>query len=115
MAQAFDIESREDGGTVTVRVAGDLDLAASARLEEALDRLDGEAVPDVMVLDLRGVTFIDSTGLRVITTADARAREGRYELRIVRGSDPVQKLLHVTGMDRILPLVDDPDEPIHRQ
>ena len=47
---------------------------------------------------------------RTITSADARAREGRYELRIVRGPENVQELLHVTGMDRILPLVGDPDD-----
>ena len=108
MPQAFEIETEKDGGVGTVRVAGELDLNASARLDEALSALDGSV--DVIVLDLRGVTFIDSTGLRTITSADARAREGRYELRIVRGSENVQKLLHMTGMDKILPLVDDPSE-----
>lgn len=106
---SFQIEVERAEGTRTVRLDGEFDLSAADRVEEALRSLESER-PGVVVIDLRGVTFLDSTGLRTITSADARAREGGYELRIVRGPENVQKLLHVTGMDKILPLVGDPDD-----
>jgi anti-anti-sigma factor len=111
MVQQFDVEVVRDHRVSTVRVRGEIDLAAAERLERALQSVQDEPA-EVTVLDLREVTFIDSTGLRTITSADARARKNGHELRIVRGSEQVQKLLHVTGMDKILPLVDDPAEPL---
>jgi anti-anti-sigma factor len=106
MTKPFRVEVSTDDGIGTVRAAGEIDLSAAERLEGALR--DVERGSQVIVLDLRDVTFIDSTGLRTITSADARARHGGYEFKIVRGSEQVQKLLHLTGMDKILPLVDDP-------
>ena len=111
MPQEFGVEVTRDDRVSTVRVRGEIDLAAAERLEQALKSVQ-DAPSEVTILDLREVTFLDSTGLRTITSADARARKDGHELRIVRGSDQVQKLLHVTGMDKILPLVDDPAEPL---
>ena len=111
MPQEFGVEVTRDDRVSTVRVRGEIDLAAAERLEQALQSVQDEP-SEVTILDLREVTFLDSTGLRTITSADARARKDGHELRIVRGSDQVQKLLHVTGMDKILPLVDDPSEPL---
>ena len=111
MPQEFGVEVTRDDRVSTVRVRGEIDLAAAERLEQALQSVQDEP-SEITILDLREVTFLDSTGLRTITSADARARKDGHELRIVRGSDQVQKLLHVTGMDKILPLVDDPSEPL---
>jgi anti-sigma B factor antagonist len=110
----FQIQVERDERVGTVRLDGEFDLSAADRVEEALRSLEAER-PAVVVIDLRGVTFLDSTGLRTITSADARARDGDYELRIVRAPEAVQKLLHVTGMDKILPLVDDPSETAQRE
>jgi anti-anti-sigma factor len=114
MGRASEIEVVREGRTGTVRAAGEIDLAETQRLEAALRTLqDGSA--DAIVLDLREVTFLDSTALRALTSADVRARQEGYELKIVRGSEPVQAILHLTGLDKILPLVDDPhDTPARR-
>ena len=114
MPQEFGVEVTRDDRVSTVRVRGEIDLAAAERLEQALQSVQDEP-SEVTILDLREVTFLDSTGLRTITSADARARKDGHELRIVRGSDQVQKLLHVTGMDKILPLVDDPSERLSQR
>jgi len=114
MPQQFGVEVTRDDRVSTVRVRGEIDLAAAERLEQALQSVQDEP-SEITILDLREVTFLDSTGLRTITSADARARKDGHELRIVRGSDQVQKLLHVTGMDKILPLVDDPSEPLSQR
>jgi anti-anti-sigma factor len=109
MPEAFQVEVVRDDDVGTVRVSGEIDLSAAERLEAALREAESGS-PDTVILDLREVTFIDSTGLRTITSADARARNDGYEFKIIRGSEQVQKLLHLTGMDKILPLVDDPSE-----
>jgi len=114
MVEPVQVQVSKDGDTGVVSVAGDFDVAAAARVEGALGSLE-DATTRVIVLDLRGVTFLDSTGLRTVTSADARARRDGRELRIVRGREQVQKLLHVTGMDKILPLVDSPGETPERQ
>jgi anti-anti-sigma factor len=111
MTREFGVDVTREDRVSTVRVRGEIDLAAAERLERALQSVQDEP-SEVTIIDLREVTFIDSTGLSTITSADARARTDGRELRIVRGSEQVQKLLHVTGMDKILPLVDDPSEPV---
>ena len=104
MKAPFGIEVEEQERAALVRLMGEIDLAAVEALETTLLPLEGR-FPTV-ILDLRGVSFLDSTGLRAIVSADARARKGGFELKIVRGPEQVQKLLYLAGLDRILPLVD---------
>jgi anti-sigma B factor antagonist len=111
MAPEFEIQVESGNGRAVVRLTGEFDLAATEAVENALVSVENGTVHEI-VLDLRGITFLDSTGLRTITSADHRAREAGRVLKIVRGPEQVQKLLYVTGMDKILPLVDDPEEPV---
>jgi anti-anti-sigma factor len=112
MPQTYQVETQREDRAGIARVSGEFDLSAAEAVEAALKALEAEC--DVIVLDLREITFLDSTGLRTITSADARSRAGEFELKIVRGPEHVQKLLHVTGMDKILPLVDHPGETLDR-
>jgi anti-anti-sigma factor len=114
MPQEFDVRVETENGRAVVRVSGEFDLAATEAVENALVSVENGAVSEI-VLDLRGVTFLDSTGLRAITSADHRARETGRVLKVVRGPEQVQKLLYVTGMDKLLPLVDDPDEQVENR
>ena len=114
MPQEFDVNVESGDGRAVVRVSGEFDLAATEAVENALVSVENGAANEI-VLDLRGVTFLDSTGLRAITSADHRARDAGHVLKIVRGPEQVQKLLYVTGMDKLLPLVDDPDEPVEHR
>src|SRR5262245_34937008 len=91
----FSISVTEQGGRAVVAITGELDLATSPDLEEVvLGRLDeGKSV----VLDLRELQFMDSSGLRVVITAHTRAGEGAGEFAIVRpaaGSE-VEKILAI--------------------
>ena len=114
MASEFEVEVERADGQAVVRVSGEFDLAATHVVEDALLSVEDDQ-NRVIVLDLREVTFLDSTGLRTITSADHRAREAGHELRIVRGPEQIQKLLYVTGMDKILPLVNDPEESLENR
>ena len=59
------------------------------------------------MLDLRGVTFIDSIGLRLVFRACGWCERRGVEVRVAAGSEAVRRLLRVTGADMWLPLIDD--------
>jgi anti-sigma B factor antagonist len=96
----FDLTvARDEGGATRLTLRGELDLATAARLEQALAQ-SGEDV----LLDLRGLTFMDSTGVRVLLEA---AEAGPAGLRIVLpASGDVRVTIEETGIAPLLPLVD---------
>ena len=76
------------------------------KVQEELRRVERSSPPTV-VIDLSRVTFLDSTGLRCIVTADERARDEGRRLVIVRGPDPVQRVFSITRLEERLEMVDD--------
>jgi len=103
----LDLTTETDGGTVRLALTGELDIAGAARVEQELDRIERQP-PATIVLDLRQLAFMDSTGLRVIIAADCRAREQGRRLVVVRGTDTVQRIMEMTRLDERLEIVDDP-------
>lgn len=114
MPNHFEVQTRREGEGVTVLVtSGELDLASSEQLESAL----AEATADgsgYVIIDLRGLQFIDSVGLSVLIKADRRVREGGGRFGLVRGSGQVQRLLDLTGLASRVPLADAPEQLIAR-
>jgi anti-sigma B factor antagonist len=98
-----------DRATV-IAVTGELDLAGAATLEQELARAQESA--DAVVLDLRSVEFMDSSGLRLIAVATQRARDGGGRLALVPGPDRVMRVFEITRMLERLDFVDDPREVI---
>jgi stage II sporulation protein AA (anti-sigma F factor antagonist) len=90
------VRAEVEDGTATIALAGELDLAGARQLETRLDELERES-PRRMVIDLERLAFIDSTGLRLLLQADARARERGCELVLRRGEPTVQRVFEVTG------------------
>jgi anti-sigma B factor antagonist len=90
------ISSVDDGETVRVVLEGELDLAGAQQMEERMVALD-ERRPKRVVIDLGGLAFLDSTGLRLLLQADTRAREHGYELLLRPGAAAVQRVFEVTG------------------
>jgi anti-anti-sigma factor len=105
----FDVEIERRDNYALVRPVGELDLAVVDVVEQALRPLEREFKE--IVLDLRALEFLDSTGLRVILSADARARANGFDLRVINGGEQVQKVLLMTGMDKHLPLIDPGELP----
>jgi anti-anti-sigma factor len=104
----FSISTSDRDGRAIVLVRGELDLATAPDLEEVVcERLDaGQEV----VLDLRELDFMDSSGLRVLVTAHARAVDGGPRFAVVRPPEggAVAKILAIAGVDQELELVDEP-------
>jgi anti-sigma B factor antagonist len=94
-------------GAPRLVVSGELDLASAEVLEANLKELESSE-PDVLVLDLRELEFMDSTGLRAVIAADARARERGGRLVVVRAPEEVDRVFRLTRMDQHLELVDEP-------
>ena len=107
LVKPFAIRIEEAEGTVRIGLDGELDIATTPGAEFELRRIE-RGPARVIVIDLRGITFMDSTGLRLLVSADARARDGEHRLAIVRGPDTVHRVLELTGLDARLALVDDP-------
>jgi anti-sigma B factor antagonist len=103
----LDVTTERQGGQARVVLAGELDIASTEMLERELESLEGDS-PATLILDLRQVEFIDSTGLRAVIAANERAREAGRRLVVVRGSNAVERLFTVTQLDRRLEVVDDP-------
>jgi anti-sigma B factor antagonist len=99
------------GGTVVVRLDGELDLTSAPLLEGEFDNPLVSGANRV-VLELSGLEFIDSTGLRAIFNALARSRERAQEFAVTRGSEQVQRLLSITRVGEHLPIVDSPEQPL---
>ena len=76
MQSHFRVETRNDGRAAVITVTGELDLASSAALEEELARVVGTGVAQVIV-DLRELEFMDSTGLSTLVKAHQRADRDR--------------------------------------
>jgi anti-sigma B factor antagonist len=77
-------------------------------VQEELRRVEASS-PATLVVDLSKLTFLDSTGLRCIVTADERARSEGRRIVIVRGPDAVQRVFAITRLEERLEMVDDVD------
>jgi anti-anti-sigma factor len=87
-----------------VAPSGELDIATVSVLEPVM--LAAEATDaDTIVLDLSGLTFIDSTGLRLVLDANDRCGGEVDRLRVIAGSPAVERLLDVVGLRDRLPLI----------
>ena len=100
-------EVARNGSVAWVRPSGELDLDSVHRVEAALDGLHEEGCGDI-VLDLRGLTFMDSTGLRLVIRWHTAARDGGFRFSIIPGQDVVQRVFRLTGMEDHLTLVEPP-------
>jgi anti-sigma B factor antagonist len=107
--EPFRCDTARDGDTVWVRPQGELDLDTAPELEQELARVREHANGRV-VLDLRRLTFMDSTGLRLVIRWDTAAREQGFEFAIVPGPEVVQRVIRLTGMDGHLRAADPPAE-----
>ena len=104
----LDVTTESQEGRTRVILAGELDIASTNELERELEALEANS-PGTLILDLRKVDFIDSTGLRAVIAADERARSAGRRFIVVRGSSAVERLFNVTQLDRRLEIIDDPD------
>jgi anti-sigma B factor antagonist len=99
------IEIGHELETCLVRVAGELDLGAVPVLERELHRLLSHDLVRV-ILDLEELEFIDSTGLACLLAAANHSRADGDRLRIIGANGEVDRMLRLTGIRDVLPLIE---------
>ena len=99
------VEVEPLGDEVVLRVHGELDIASAMRLEDQVQQaIDSDA--SAVALDLGGVAFIDSTGLRALLSSAALAETTECQLRLRGVSEQVKQVIEISGVADLLPLAD---------
>ena len=94
------LHRRDEGEHTVVEAAGELDLYTAPRLRELLLALDAEG-RHRLVVDLEGLSFIDSTGLGVLVGGLSRTREAGGDLALVCASERVLRPFQITGLTEV--------------
>jgi anti-sigma B factor antagonist len=102
---SFEMDTEERSGELVVRLSGDLDLAALDAVDTALAQ--AQAGHSSVQVDLRGLEFIDSTGIRLLLIAHKRAKKKGDQFCVIRGSERIQRLLALTDLDQKLRFCED--------
>jgi anti-sigma B factor antagonist len=98
---AVDVGGGADGSMVAPR--GELDVATQEELRAALER---QAARGAVTLDLSGLRFLDTSGLRLILeTAEAARRDG-FAFCVLPGAPAVQRLFEIAGVTELVPFRD---------
>jgi anti-anti-sigma factor len=103
----FRIDVLENGSCVILALFGELDVASSTALEAELARARER---ECVIVDLRELDFIDSTGLGVLVKEHRHAQENGGRLAVVRGTGQVERLLSLTGLADQMPVADSREE-----
>jgi anti-sigma B factor antagonist len=106
--EPFRCDVKQRRASALVELTGELDLATVGAVHDALQSLM-ESKRSI-TLDLRGLTFIDSTGLRLILEIDALARQDGFNFAVVRGPQTVQRIFAITGVEEHSVFVDAPQD-----
>ena len=99
------IDTRASGAVTYVDLFGEFDLAGIEQFEATIAALEA-ANPEVLVVDLTGLDFMDSSGLRALVMADRRARDAGRRLAIVPGAPTVRRVFEITQLHDRLDLVE---------
>jgi anti-sigma B factor antagonist len=109
-ASPFEIHTELTGDAARLTLAGELDMATAPRLEEAVAGVLAKGARDVIV-DLSGLAFVDSSGLRLFITLNDRAAAETWTLGLVRPPARLLSLFQITGAEENLPFIEDPRSP----
>ena len=99
------LTSDREGAVHSICLFGELDLATATTVQDELMRVEASNA-DSIIVDLSGLTFIDSTGIRLLYCAAARSRADSDRLALLRGGAAVQRVLQINALDDRLPFAD---------
>jgi anti-anti-sigma factor len=99
------LRSHREGGVHTIALTGEMDLSNAAEVERELLHAEDTDASTILV-DLSGLRFMDSTGIRLLISADARSRADSCRLRLIRPPAQVFRVLCIAGIDELLPFDD---------
>jgi anti-anti-sigma factor len=104
--EEFRIEEDRRDGTVILRLRGELDLASADAVAQRLD--SHAAAGEPVLLDVDRLSFMDSSGLRVVLQAAETSRTSDWSFTLTPGSEQVRNLFESAGVTKRLPIVQSP-------
>jgi anti-sigma B factor antagonist len=106
MCAGLTVQTSNGSDAVRVCVEGEVDLSTAPELEAALQQaLEGPAVR--LVVDLRGVGFLDSSGLSLLVRQDRLTRKIGRRMIVIKGPPHVQQVFEISGLSTHLTMVDE--------
>ena len=105
---ALTIDQLDEDRGVKIALRGELDLEHAYSFDEELRRVEAMRPPCICI-DLRELTFLDSTGLSRLLAARRRARRMGHRLVLVRGPAAVQRVFQLTAVDESFEIVSEPE------
>jgi anti-sigma B factor antagonist len=102
----LDIRTEHQESQCEITLRGEVDVYTAPKLKEKLVAVIGDGCANVIV-NLEGVSFIDSSGLGVLVSALRRARERDGAVRIVCTRENILKIFRITGLDKVFPVFAD--------
>lgn len=108
------VSTREQGGRTIVEVGGEIDVYSAPMLRDQLNALVADGHYD-LVVDMRNVDFLDSTGLGVLVGGLKRVRSHDGSLHLVCAQDRVLKVFRITGLTKVFAIHDTVDEALAEQ
>ena len=106
MAEELDLSTTIEGSCAVVTVIGEIDLGTASELSDAAVGAMREVGPN-LVLDLSGVTFMDSTGLKVLLAVHKRAELSGGRLVLAGATRSVDRIVKITGFDQTFVVCED--------
>jgi anti-anti-sigma factor len=99
----FGVTSHREGGALVVAPSGELDIASA---DDVRAELAQRAPDEDLVLDLRGLEFLDTSGIQVTVETHRAAKAEGFRLRILRAPERVHRVFEIAGLAEVLPFVD---------
>lgn len=109
----LDVETSQVGAASVLTLRGEIDVYTAPRLRQAIiDLVDGGAAH--IAVDMRGVDFLDSTGLGVLVGGLKRVKVKDGSLTIVTTQDKILKIFDITGLNKVFPIFDSVEAAVER-
>jgi anti-anti-sigma factor len=102
----FNVDTRVPG-VALVALTGEHELYGAGKLQERIDSLIAEGL--TVIIDLTEAVFLDSSIVGVLLTAQKHAASSSVDYKVVMGAstrEPVRRMFEITGLDRVLPIVE---------
>jgi anti-anti-sigma factor len=104
----LEVRRETEGDVVIISLIGEFDYAEMTMAQDEIRAAEAQQ-PSIVVLDLTGLEFMDSSAVRVILQTDSRAREQGRRLALITGTGPPHRVLSILGLTERLDVVPDRD------
>jgi stage II sporulation protein AA (anti-sigma F factor antagonist) len=102
----FDLETSSEGKSALITVRGDFDLQVAESVAAELAEVESTG-PELLVMDLSGLSFLDSSGMGVIAAAHSRAQAAGRRFAVVKPPYGVRRAFTLSGLDEVITVADD--------